>query len=187
MVCPPCGMVESCHTPSARMKYLIPILLLVLLCKSASPAGALPGTAPLNDQKDFAAEMVQGIDRFLMDKTKRSIDRRQTMWSRDFSSPQRYEQSVALNRQHLARMLGVVDAREGVEAIEFITTTDEPALIGRAGDVKIYAVRWPVVGPIHAEGLMLVPGGKILADVVGVPDADQTPEMICGLSPGVPP
>jgi dienelactone hydrolase len=38
---------------------------------------------------------------------------------------------------------------------------------------------------VYGEGLLLVPtGGKPVADVVAVPDADQTPEMIAGLVEG---
>ena len=51
----------------------------------------------------------------------------------------------------------------------------------------MYAVRWPAFGDVTGEGLLLVPtGGKIVAGVVAIPDADQTPEMIAGLVEGVP-
>src|SRR5262249_39227107 len=39
---------------------------------------------------------------------------------------------------------------------------------------------------VDAEGLLLEPKGKPLACVVALPDADQTPEMLVGLAPGVP-
>ncbi len=43
-----------------------------------------------------------------------------------------------------------------------------------------------MVGPIRGEGLLLVPNGaEPVADVIAIPDADQTPEMICGLEVGV--
>src|SRR5438552_4048865 len=48
-------------------------------------------------------------------------------------------------------------------------------------------VRWPSVGDVHGEGLLLVPTvKKKVADVVAIPDADQTPEQIVGLVEGVP-
>ena len=44
-----------------------------------------------------------------------------------------------------------------------------------------------MVGTIHGEGLLLVPiGAPPVADVIAIPDADQTPEMLCGLEEGVP-
>ncbi|MEK6239451.1 MAG: hypothetical protein N2C14_32435, partial [Planctomycetales bacterium] len=48
-------------------------------------------------------------------------------------------------------------------------------------------VRWPVFGKVHGEGLLLEPMGKPVANVVAIPDADQTPEMIAGLTDGVAP
>src|SRR5262249_15239669 len=40
----------------------------------------------------------------------------------------------------------------------------------------------------HGEGLLLVPTKqKKVADVVAIPDADQTPEQLAGLVEGVPP
>src|SRR5947208_1562889 len=40
---------------------------------------------------------------------------------------------------------------------------------------------------VAGEGLLLKPTGRApAADVVAIPDADQTPEMIAGLVPGVP-
>ena len=169
------------------MTHLKTLLFILLIFSTTLLADPLPGTAPLTEQGDLASKMVSGIDAFLMHQTDSSIDRRQSLWSRDFSSPQAYEQSVAPNRQRLARMLGVVDARQKIDAIEYIATTAQPALVGRTANVEIIAVRWPVIGSIHGEGLMLIPTGKIVADVVALPDADQTPEMICGLAPGVAP
>ena len=46
-------------------------------------------------------------------------------------------------------------------------------------------MRWPAFGDVHGEGLLLVPTGrKPVADVVAMPDADQTPEMLAGLVAG---
>ena len=61
-----------------------------------------------------------------------------------------------------------------------------PGLLGHGDGYRILAVRWPVVGDVYGEGLLLVPSGNALADVVALPDADQTPEMLAGLVPGVP-
>src|SRR5439155_19147263 len=51
---------------------------------------------------------------------------------------------------------------------------------------KVYAIRWPVFEGVDGEGLLLEPKGKILAQVVAIPDADWTPEMLAGLALGVP-
>ena len=55
-------------------------------------------------------------------------------------------------------------------------------------------MRWPVFGSVvadfdglDAEGLLLQPEGEPVGRVVAIPDADWIPEMLVGLSPGVPP
>jgi hypothetical protein len=57
----------------------------------------------------------------------------------------------------------------------------------------VYAVRWPVLGPVladygglSAEGLLLQPEQEPVARIVAIPDADWSPEMLAGLLPGVP-
>src|SRR5207248_2327742 len=45
--------------------------------------------------------------------------------------------------------------------------------------------RWPVLDGVTGEGLLLEPKGKPLAHVVVLPDADQTPEQLSGLAPGL--
>ena len=68
-----------------------------------------------------------------------------------------------------------------------VGTTKQPALVGKGENYEIFAVRWPAVRDVHGEGLLLVPKGEKVADIVAIPDADQTPEQICGLADGVPP
>ena len=133
--------------------------------------------------------MVDGIDRFLLQETDASIARRPEFWKRDLSSPQRYAESVAPNRARLAKAVGVVDAREKFDAPELLARTTQPALVGRGSGFEIYAVRWPVMGAIHGEGLLLTPAGgqRAAADIVALPDADLTPEMLAGLAPGIAP
>ncbi|HSU69585.1 MAG TPA: dienelactone hydrolase family protein, partial [Tepidisphaeraceae bacterium] len=169
------------------MRLLAPVLPVILVA-SLCAADPLPGTQPLTAQGDFATQMVSGIDAFLLRETADSIARRAAYWHRDSSSAEKYVASVAENRAHLAKILGVVDARQPFEAPDLIATTDQPALVGRGTGFEAFAIRWPVIGGIHGEGLLLVPTGKpAVADVVAIPEADQTPEMIAGLAPGVAP
>jgi dienelactone hydrolase len=70
--------------------------------------------------------------------------------------------------------------------MEFVATKDAPALVGEGKNHKVFAVRWSVLPGVFGEGLLLEPQGKPKACVVAIPDADQTPEQISGLSPEVP-
>ncbi|HJT35329.1 MAG TPA: hypothetical protein VJ783_25105 [Pirellulales bacterium] len=155
---------------------------------SALAAEPLPGTDPLELQGDLADYMVQGIDRFLLKQIEASVAARARHWHRDFSSPEKYNESVAPNRARLAKIIGAVDPRLPITGLELVTTTDHPARVGQGEGFEVFAVRWPVLEGIHGEGLLLTPiNGKPVADVVAIPDADQTPEMLVGLVPGVEP
>ena len=163
-------------------------LMIILLAAAHASAAPLPDTAPLTANGDFATQMVDGIDRFLTRQTEHALEDRARFWKRDTSSPQAYEQSVSLNRERLRRMLGVVDSRKPFDAPTLIATIKQSALIGRGHGYEAYAVEWPVIGAIHGEGVLLVPlGAKPVADVIAIPDADQTPETLAGLSPGIAP
>lgn len=158
----------------------------VLAACTASAAEPFPDTQPLEIEGDLADYMVKGIDRFLLKQIDASVERRARYWHRDFSSAEKYNESVAENRKHLAKIIGAFDPREPVTALELIETTSHPALVGKGDGYEVYAVRWPVLRGMTGEGLLLKPvGKKPVADVVAVPDADQTPEMIVGLMPGV--
>jgi dienelactone hydrolase len=180
--------MKTPHPTSIGAPWVVSSLL-VLCAATVARAGSLPGTQPLTVEGDLAAQMVDGIDRFLLRETEASIAGRPDFWKRDGSSPQQYVESVAPNRGRLAKILGVVDVREKFDAPELIANTTQPALMGRGNGFEAYAVRWPVMGTIHGEGLLLVPAGgrTAVADVVALPDADQTPEMLAGLSPGIAP
>ncbi|HEV7226663.1 MAG TPA: dienelactone hydrolase family protein, partial [Pirellulales bacterium] len=160
----------------------------VAISQAAFSAEPLPGTAPLEMEGDLADAMVAGIDRFLLNETAASVAKRARLWRRDFSSPAKYQESVAPNRGRLAKILGAADPRETFDGLEFVATTSQPALVGRGEGYEVYAVRWRVLPGVHGEGLLLKPNrDKPLADVVAIPDADQTPEMLAGLTPGIEP
>jgi dienelactone hydrolase len=151
-------------------------------------AEALPGTKPLEMQGDPADQMVAGIDRFLSRKIDESVARRPRHWHRDVTSAEKYNASVAPNRARLARIIGAHDPRETITSVELIESTSQPALVGRGENFEAFAVRWPAVRGVRSEGLLLVPKtGRAIADVVAIPDADQTPEQWAGLAPGVAP
>jgi dienelactone hydrolase len=156
--------------------------------------GPLPGTERLTMEGDIAAQMVAGIDKFLLREIELSVGRREKYWKRDFSSPEAYNKSIEPNRQRLKKILGVIDERVPFDAPELIATTNtltrrasegHPLAVARGENYDIFAVRWPAVRQVHGEGLLLVPKGEKLADIIAIPDADQTPEQICGLAEGV--
>jgi dienelactone hydrolase len=134
----------------------------------------------------LAALMVAGIDKYLQRELVASVEQRKPLW-KPASSPDAQAHAIKSHRERLARILGVVDRRLPVHDLELVATTATPALIADGERYRIFAVRWPVFDGVDAEGLLLEPRGKPLTCIVALPDADWTPEMLAGISPGVPP
>jgi dienelactone hydrolase len=156
-------------------------------CVACLAQEALPDTQPLTIQGELSAQMVAGIDRFLTRETEQSIGERQKYWQRDFSSAEAYDESVQPNRERLRTIIGAVDQRLEVTALELVSSTTSPAKVGETDAFTVEAVRWPVFEGVYAEGLRLRPKGEAVAYIVAIPDADQTPEMLIGLAPGLAP
>ena len=98
-------------------------------------------------------QMVEGITRYLERATNERIPQR---------SP---------SRERLRKILGIVDPR--------VPFTDmEPVLLAEGAEFQVYAVTWPVLQGVTAEGLWFKPRGKVVARVVAIPDADQSPEQL---------
>ena len=168
---------------------LEPFRCLVLAALLPAAAGAqespaLAGTQPLAWTGDLSARMVTGIDTFLMRELEKSVSERAGLWRRDFASREAYEKSVSANREHLRRIIGAVDARLPV-SMEVISEVSGSPAQAQAGDYSAAFVRWPVFEGVYGEGLLLRPKAAPGALVVAVPDADQTPEMVAGLQPGL--
>src|SRR4051794_25868823 len=166
------------------MRAILPCLLAALFAQGASAAEPLPDTRPLARAGDLAAQMVEGIDKYLMRETAASVEKRKQYWKPDFSSPEKYSQSVQPNRVRLKKIIGVVDERLPAR-MDLVATNETPALVTETERYKVFAVRWPVFAGVDGEGLLLEPKGKVTGNIVAIPDVDWTPEMLVGLAPGV--
>ena len=170
-----------------RYAKLLSLLRLTLLLALSSPCSvwaqtSLPGTQPLTVEGDLAAKMVDGIHVFLDRKTQEMQKERDGLWDRADRT-----QFVTQSRQRFRRIIGAVDKRIPIKALELVGTTSSPAQIATGRGFKVLRVRWPVFEGVHGEGLLLQPDGPPAARIVAIPDADWTPEMLVGLTLGVPP
>jgi dienelactone hydrolase len=166
-------------------RSLAPIfLLLSLFLCAAEDVPHLPGTAPLLCQGDLADKMMEGLHTYIEGKIAQSIEKRPQYWKRDCSSSASYDKSVEPNRQRFRKIIGVVDPRLPVR-MERFGDDDAPSLVADKDNYRIYQARWPVLDGVWGEGLLLEPKGKPVAEVIALPDADQTPEQLAGLAPGV--
>ncbi len=160
---------------------------------SLSEASPLPGSAPLTENGDLAAQMVEGIKRYLLRRTDEAATERSGLWKHDYRSIAGYRESVSANRDHLRQTIGAMDTRVEAQSPEVLATLANPAPIAQARDYKIYPIRWRVFASVvegydglDCEGLLLEPNQPPIARVIAIPDADWTPEMLTGLAPGVP-
>lgn len=171
--------------------YCIPLLI------AQSAFGQMPAdTSPLTVEGDIAAQMVEGIDRFLLKQIQQAKTDRGAFWNYDTSSVEAFEKSIQPNRDRLAHILGVRDKRVTPQTPQNVGTLDDPTVIAECDAFRVYRIRWPVLTDpaptasnltsINGEGLLLVPKGTIVANVVALPDAQQTSEQIVGLTEGVP-
>lgn len=159
---------------------------IALLVPVAAAQQTLPDTQLLDWTDDLAVRIVDEAHRFLDRKLAESIPLREKLWKLDFSSPEAYERSAEPNRERLKRILGIVDPRVPAY-IEHFGDDQNPSRLAETERYRVYQIRWPVLEGVTGEGLLLEPKTAPVAQVVAIPDADQTPEQICGLAPGVAP
>ena len=146
----------------------------------------LAGTQPLEWPDNLSVRIVTEAHSYLDRKLCESVAAREKLWNRDFSSKEAYEESVAPNREHFKKCIGVVDTRLPV-VMERFGDELNPALVAETDRYRVFQVRWPVVENVWGEGLLLEPKQRAVAHVVAIPDADQTPEQVVGLAAGVEP
>lgn len=156
-----------------------------LAAGTAHAAETMPGTKPLVWEGDMPERMMDGAHKFVERKIAESVALRGQYWTRDFSSRAAYEKSVEVNRARLRTIIGVVDAREPAMMERFGDDGDSP-LVVETDSWRAFQVRWPALTGVWGEGLLLDPRNSGAGFVVALPDADQTPEQIAGLAPGIP-
>ncbi|HEV3385635.1 MAG TPA: hypothetical protein VG097_12530, partial [Gemmata sp.] len=151
--------------------FLCVLPVTVWLLPSSSAADPLPNTKPLTEDGDLAAKMVAGMHKYLDRELAAAPKNRETTWKDDKAT-----------RERFMKMLGLVDSRLPAR-MEFVTGPNEPAVIAECTGFNVFQVRWAVLPGVDGEGLLLEPKGKIIANVVAIPDATWTPEQIAGLVP----
>ncbi len=152
------------------MRFTLSALAVLALCFQVcgQEGASLKGTSPLEPEADFSGLMVAGIDRFLLKEIEKAKAGRSALWPGDMEA----------HREKLGQIIGAVDPREAVKALELVSDTETSALIHETETAKVLRVRWPVLPGVHGEGLLIQPKGKALASIVYLPDADTPPEKL---------
>jgi len=155
---------------------------------SNNTAQALHGTNLLTTEGDLAAQMVEVLDGYVTDAVVDSLEKRETLWHRDYSSHEAYAESVEPNRERLRKQIGCLDERLPIEMLNYVATTKDAAQLAADENYTVSRVRWQVFDEVEGEGLLLEPRHNvpIVAQVIALPDADWTPEMIAGITDELP-
>ncbi len=145
----------------------------------------LPGTRALDwPEEDLSSRLMDGAHQFVERKIAEAARRRSQYWKFDATSREAYKASISENRQVLREIVGAVEPRSAPR-MERYGDDDRPALVAETSLYRVFQVRWPVLEGVSAEGLLVQPRQPAVAHVVALSDADQTPEQLLGLAPGV--
>ena len=155
---------------------------------SNETAQTLHGTTPLTVEGDLAAQMVEVLDGYVSRAVANSVEGREGLWNRDYSSHNAYTESVEPNRARLRKRIGCLDPRLPIEDLAYIATTRTAARLTEDENYTVSRVRWQVFEEVEGEGLLLEPKQNvpITAQIVALPDADWTPETIAGITDELP-
>ena len=157
-----------------------------LASASSAEVDTLPGTDALTMGGDLAAQMVTSLDEFVARAVTDSVESRQQLWNRDYRSHAAYADSIAPNRERFKKYIGCVDERVPIDALHYIATTAQTAEIAKTEGYTVSAVRWHVFDGVDGEGILLEPERDPVAQIIALPDADWTLEMLVGLANGIP-
>ncbi|MBI4626420.1 MAG: dienelactone hydrolase family protein [Verrucomicrobia bacterium] len=166
---------------------LAAVWCVLCLPAAAAPPDVLPGSARLEAPAGLAAAIVEQWDGYLLGEIEKAKTERARFWQRDTSSPEGYARSIKANRDRLQRAVGAIDRRVPAADLELVASLAQSSRRAETPSYSVLTVRWPVFPGVHGEGLLLKPRGEPRACVVAIPDADQLPEMLAGLNPGVAP
>lgn len=159
----------------------------------------LPGTKHLTWNVHLSDTMMSGAHELIQEKINESKSGRLKLWDRNFNSHEEYELSVEPNRKQLMKFIGIKDEELsngnfniGLEnkppsvLMQRFSNNNDSVIIASTSKYRVIQVRWPVLDGVYGEGLLLQPKKSIKANVIAIPDADQTPEQLVGLSSGIP-
>lgn len=134
---------------------LIATLSLCCLLTSAAIAAEAPATQPyfeqnVADSNPLRAEQARELDAYILQRKEDPAALRQ-VFQPDYSSPAAFEKSAEPLRQRFCQSIGYPPPGP---------TPTEPATFTKIGDDALadyFRASIPVVGPVHAEGIYIVP------------------------------
>ena len=146
----------------------------------------LAGTKPLTLQGDIAAQLVAGVDRFLLKETEAAAKGREKLWARNTEDLEAFQKSIEPNRKRLAHILGVRNRAFRSRSRSWLRHWTSRPWWARGPITKCSPCAGRPLAMSTAKGCCCVrPSAGRSRDMIAIPDADVTPEQLCGLMPGV--
>jgi len=142
----------------------------------------LPGTTLAPRVEDPLALMLEGLHRHVEGLTAEMTSSRRRAWQAGLSAADRGA-FLEGKRLRLRRIVGADDVRRP-SALSLRHGGPAGTRLARCGRITAVAVQWSVFDDLAGEGILLEPAGPARAAAVVLPDADQTPEALCGLDGG---
>lgn len=203
-----CGLLAllcptKCPTTKVRPMWQRQLLALALLLLAAAShaeepqfGDVLEGTDKLTMEGDISMQLVEGVDRFLLQQLGESSKLRDKNWTVDYSSIDAYNKSLEPKRARLAKMIGADEKRLSVPPFRKIYVDDSMLdIAAKSSSFVAKHDRLPVLGHLRSdwndqpalfvETLSLIPNQPKAEYVIIIPDCDQTPEQYAGLAPGL--
>ena len=100
---------------------------------------------------DLAAQMVEVLDGYVSRAVANSVEGREGLWNRDYSSHNAYTESVEPNRARLQKRIGCLDPRLPIEELTYIATTKTAARLTEDENYTVSRVRWQVFEEVEGR------------------------------------
>ena len=148
----------------------------------------LEGTEALTLEQDLATQMVEDLDNYVSRAIVSSKESRESLWNRNYSSHSAYSESIQPNRERFIKQTGCIDERLPITSLSYEVSTRAPIVIAKGMNYTVSRVRWQVFDEVEGVGILLDPvdSKRAIAQVIAIPDADWTPEMVAGITDELP-
>jgi dienelactone hydrolase len=150
------------------------------------PPQVLPATQPLETEADITSELVDSVDRFLLEQLSHAPALREQRWPLP-TEGKSLEQWTAATKELRERLRTIIGLRDPRVAKPGLVLEQEPYAENAYAEGEGWTAaraRWPVLEGVDASGLWVQPRdrGQIKFRAVVIPDAGQTPEDLIGVS-----
>jgi dienelactone hydrolase len=159
-----------------RRLFRTVILLLLFLARPVLGADdVLAGTNAVKIPDGIYDVQYQQTEALLMKRIAQSAKVREKKWKRDFSSAERYAESVAPNRDTVSKLIGLGDKPRGKAAAATVKR------IAEGPSYDTFELEFPLYDDVRADAVCLLPKGDGPFPVVIACHGDESsPEQMCG-------